>query len=66
MTTDNTTTDTPSLDRVVILMQALEELLHDLPPSPQATAMQVLGANVTTGIAQYQVRLFASPEGGAD
>ena len=65
MKTDKFTTDTPALDRVVVLMQALEELLHDLPPSAQATAMQVLAANVTTGIAQYQVGLFTSPEGDA-
>jgi hypothetical protein len=53
MTTD-TSTDTPALDRAVILMQALEELLHGLPESSHATSMQVLAANVTTALASVQ------------
>lgn len=53
MTTDDNT-NTPDLDRCVILMQALEELLHDLPETPQATSMQVLAASVTTALARVQ------------
>ncbi len=61
MTIDNTTTDTPDIDRAVILMQALEELLHNLPESPQATSMQVLAASVTTALARVQFRAEGEP-----
>lgn len=56
MKTEDNTTNTPDLDRCIILMQALEELLHDLPDTPQATSMQVLAASVTTALARVQYR----------
>lgn len=54
MTIDNTTIDTPALDRAIITMQALEELLHDLPEGPRATAMHVLAATVTNALTVLQ------------
>lgn len=55
MAIDTNTTDTPSLDRAIIALQALEDLLHESPEDdPRATAMRVLAARATTALACVQ------------
>lgn len=61
-TEDNTTTDIHALDRAIIALQALEDLLHELPEDDaRATAMRVLAARATTALACVQFEAEGEP-----